>query len=167
MGKTSSSKARARKWLFRKRIGRGRLVKDKDLWSQAFSRDLQSAGEKFRAIGDIESGLKVVIVDQLAHELDLPATAIRTLARISPSTFGRRQKAGVLSPEESDRVYRLKSVIQKATDFYEGNAAAARKWLHTPAPALGGVRPISMLVNDAGVREVESLLGRLEYGVFT
>jgi putative toxin-antitoxin system antitoxin component (TIGR02293 family) len=136
-------------------------------WSEIFSNELTSAGKQFKAVSAIESGLKVATVDEIAGELNLPALAIREIARISPSTFSRRQKSGVLSPEESDRVYRLRSVIEKATEFFEGNKNAARKWLNTPAPALGGVRPISMLVNDAGVREVESLLGRLEYGVFT
>lgn len=136
-------------------------------WSKIYSSDLLAAGRKFQAVQSIESGLNVKVVDALAAKLELPAMAIRTLARISPSTFARRQRTGVLSPEESDRVYRLQSVVQKATDFYEGNIEAARRWLCAPAPALDGVRPISILGNEAGVREVESLLSRLENGVFS
>jgi putative toxin-antitoxin system antitoxin component (TIGR02293 family) len=136
-------------------------------WSKIYWNDLVAAGKKFQAMSDIESGLSVKIVDELGDLLELPPMAIRTITRISPSTFGRRQKAGFLSPEESDRVYRLQIVIERVIDFYEGNVEAARRWLNTPAPALGGVRPVSMLGNEAGVREVESLLNRLDQGVFT
>ena len=118
-------------------------------------------------VGRIEAGLKVAVVDQLAADLGLPAAAVRRLAKISPSTFSRRQKAGVLSPEESDRVFRLRLILDKTTAFFEGNQAAARQWLNRPAAALDGLRPLDLLVNEAGVREVEALLGRLEYGVFT
>ena len=125
------------------------------------------AAERFEMVGRIESGLKVVVVDEIATDLALPALAVRRLAKISSSTFNRRQKKGFLSAEESDRIFRLRSIVDKATAFFEGNKAAARDWLNRPAPALGGIRPIDMLINEAGVREVEALLGRLEYGVFT
>jgi putative toxin-antitoxin system antitoxin component (TIGR02293 family) len=151
----------------RRSPSKGGAAKGAPMWSRVFSDELESAGSTFEAIHQIESGLKVAVVDEIASELELPAVAIRQLARISSSTFSRRQNTGVLSSEESDRIYRIRSVIAKATGFFEGNKAAARQWLSTPAPALGGVRPISLLVNDAGVREVEALLGRLEYGVFT
>ncbi len=118
-------------------------------------------------VGRIESGLDVVVLDRIASDLMLPAAAVRKLAKISSSTFSRRQKAGRLSSEESDRAFRLQSIVDKATAFFEGNKAAARGWLNRPAAALDGLRPLELLVNEAGVREVESLLGRLEYGVFT
>jgi putative toxin-antitoxin system antitoxin component (TIGR02293 family) len=164
---TKSVKVRKSKPITTGTRGPGGVQNTQGQWSKIYSSDLLAAGRKFQAVRSIESGLNVKVVDVLADKLELPAMVIRTLARISPSTFARRQQAGVLSPEESDRVYRMQSVVQKATDFYEGNIEAARRWLCAPAPALGGVRPLSMLGNEAGVREVESLLSRLEYGVFT
>jgi putative toxin-antitoxin system antitoxin component (TIGR02293 family) len=124
-------------------------------------------GGSFNLVEQIESGLKVGVVDQVARDLRVPAATVRKLAKISSSTFSRRQKTGFLSSEESDRIFRLRSAIERTTGFFEGNKAAARQWLKQPAVALDGVRPIEMLVNEAGVRAVEALLSRLEYGVFT
>ena len=118
-------------------------------------------------VGRIESGLPVGIVEQVARDLGLPAAAVRRLAKISSSTFSRRQKLGHLSAEESDRIFRLREIVGRTTDFFEGDKPAARVWLNRPAPALGGLPPLALLVNEAGVRQVEALLGRLEYGVFT
>ena len=69
---------------------------------------------RFALVRRIETGLDVVVVvvDELARDLELPALAVRKLAKISSSTFNRRQKAGVLSAEESDRVYRLRLILE-------------------------------------------------------
>lgn len=125
------------------------------------------SGKALALVGRIEAGLKVGIVDEIARDLAIPAASVRKLAKISSSTFSRRQKAGHLSAEESDRVYRLRSIVDKTTEFFEGDKPAARHWLSRPAVALDGVRPIDLLVNEAGVRAVDALLGRLDYGVFT
>ncbi len=40
-------------------------------------------------------------------------------------------------------------------------------WLRQPQFALGGRVPLEMLHTEAGTREVEDLLGRIEYGVIS
>ncbi|MEQ1604365.1 MAG: MbcA/ParS/Xre antitoxin family protein [Pyrinomonadaceae bacterium] len=52
-------------------------------------------------------------------------------------------------------------------ELFEGDEASAIKWLNSPRPVLGGVTPLEMSKTDAGLREVENLIGRLEHGVFT
>lgn len=46
-------------------------------------------------------------------------------------------------------------------------SAAARAWLSTPAPALANRTPVEVAATDVGAREVESLIDRLEHGVFS
>jgi putative toxin-antitoxin system antitoxin component (TIGR02293 family) len=48
-----------------------------------------------------------------------------------------------------------------------GERAKASRWLHKPNRALGGVSPLSLLDTDLGTREVEQILGRIEYGVYS
>jgi putative toxin-antitoxin system antitoxin component (TIGR02293 family) len=43
----------------------------------------------------------------------------------------------------------------------------AAQWLKTPNRALRGVRPLDQLDTDPGVREVEDILGRISYGVYS
>ncbi|HEX8323486.1 MAG TPA: antitoxin Xre/MbcA/ParS toxin-binding domain-containing protein [Tepidisphaeraceae bacterium] len=120
-----------------------------------------------KAFESIENGLATAFVDYVADLIDVPQSTVLSLTRISTSSFARRKTSGLLSSEESDRVYRLKLIADKTLDFFEDNHEAAGRWLKTPAPALRGFKPLDLLVNEAGVREVEALLGRLEHGVFT
>ena len=42
----------------------------------------------------------------------------------------------------------------------------ARKWLFSPQVGLGGAVPLEYAETEVGAREVENLLGRIEYGVY-
>lgn len=48
-----------------------------------------------------------------------------------------------------------------------GDEEKAVEWLQTPNRALGGERPLDQLDTDVGAREVEDLLGRIAYGVYS
>lgn len=92
---------------------------------------------------------------------------IADLVSISERTLSRRKERGRLDPEESDRLLRVARVFAKALELFDGDASAARNWLHTPARALGGERPIDLARTDLGSREVEALVDRIEHGVLT
>ncbi|MBI4579681.1 MAG: DUF2384 domain-containing protein [Planctomycetes bacterium] len=93
--------------------------------------------------------------DKIAHFVQIPR---RTLVR--------RECEGRLRPDESDRVLRASTVFDKAVDLFEGNPDAARKWLQTPQPGLGGEIPLDFATTEVGAREVEQLIDRIEDGVF-
>ncbi|MFC7738719.1 antitoxin Xre/MbcA/ParS toxin-binding domain-containing protein [Roseomonas sp. GCM10028921] len=42
----------------------------------------------------------------------------------------------------------------------------ARGWLFSPVPALGWKRPIDLLATNKGARQVCTLIGQIEYGVY-
>lgn len=48
-----------------------------------------------------------------------------------------------------------------------GDETKALLWLNTPNRALSGVQPMDLLDTDAGSREVENVLGRIAYGVYS
>jgi putative toxin-antitoxin system antitoxin component (TIGR02293 family) len=48
-----------------------------------------------------------------------------------------------------------------------GEEEKAGEWLRTPNRALGGERPLDLLDTDVGAREVEDVLGRIAYGVYS
>jgi putative toxin-antitoxin system antitoxin component (TIGR02293 family) len=96
---------------------------------------------------------------------DLPWEQVAHFVAIPERTLARRQHAGKLRPEESDRVWRACAIFDMAVDLFEGDAAAARRWLVTPQSGLGGEIPLELAATEVGAREVENLIGRLEYGV--
>jgi putative toxin-antitoxin system antitoxin component (TIGR02293 family) len=88
--------------------------------------------------------------------------------RVIPErTFGRRLAKGEpLKPAEADAIGRLLRVAEEAEKTF-GEADFARKWLNYPNPALGDRIPIEMAETDAGAREVETVLTRIAYGVYS
>jgi len=85
---------------------------------------------------------------------------------ISRSTLVRRRKSGRLDMQESDRLLRYARLYARALTVLQ-NEGAARDWLKQPARALSFVTPLTFAETEAGAREVEALLGRIEHGVFS
>lgn len=70
-----------------------------------------------------------------------------------------------LSPEQSDRIARLARVTAHAQRAF-GDPVAALEWLRTRNPALGDETPLRLLRTGSGANLVESVLTRIEYGVY-
>jgi len=86
--------------------------------------------------------------------------SLRTLQR------SRTDPGRALSPDQSGRAWKFAEVLSLATDVL-GSQELAERWLDQPALALEGHRPIDLMSTPAGVELVETLLRRLEYGVYT
>lgn len=122
-----------------------------------------AAGE---TVERIRSGLPMVEFSVLQDLLGLSAEALAQHLAISRSTLVRRRKSGRLDMQESDRLLRYARLYARAQAVLQ-DEAAARDWLKQPARALDFVTPLTFAETEAGAREVEALLGRIEYGVFS
>jgi putative toxin-antitoxin system antitoxin component (TIGR02293 family) len=71
-----------------------------------------------------------------------------------------------LTPVESDRLYRLARLAALAEEVFE-DLDRAREWLRQHQRGLGDRAPLDLMRTEVGAREVEDLLGRIEYGVFS
>ncbi len=92
--------------------------------------------------------------------------SLRTVARRRVVSQKENKPAARLSPVESDRLYRFARILALAKDVFESREDAI-EWLNSGQYGLGGAVPINMLQTDAGTREVEELLLRIEYGVIS
>jgi putative toxin-antitoxin system antitoxin component (TIGR02293 family) len=119
-----------------------------------------------KLIEAIRIGLPVQELDALQTSLDVPMDKLAPRLGISKATLHRRKAQGRLAPEESDRVLRFARLMGKAAEVMEGEAAA-RRWLSSPQVGLGGAVPLDYAETEVGAREVEDLLGRIEYGVYS
>ena len=81
---------------------------------------------------------------------------------ISPSALSR---SNTLKASVSERVFRISALFQKTLEVV-GDKQEARHWFTTPKKALGGKTPFEYAGTEVGAREVEDLLGRIEYGVY-
>ncbi|MCL7944658.1 MbcA/ParS/Xre antitoxin family protein [Marinobacter sp. ATCH36] len=57
--------------------------------------------------------------------------------------------------------------IAESLELFEGDEAAAERWLHSPIRGLGYKTPAELIETPEGVDQVRTLIGRLEHGVFT
>ena len=87
---------------------------------------------------------------------------------MSQRTFQRSKltPAKPLNREQSGRAWKFAEIVAKAMEVF-GSQEEALAWLERPALGLEQRRPIDLLSTTAGVKLVEDLLGRLEYGVYT
>jgi putative toxin-antitoxin system antitoxin component (TIGR02293 family) len=104
-------------------------------------------------------------IDRLANKLDVADFVILDVSGISERTFHRRQQQGEsLTPEETDRILRIARVAGEAERVF-GDAEKSRRWLARDNAVLGAA-PLSLLATDAGSRDVESELLRIDWGDF-
>lgn len=114
---------------------------------------------------EIVRGVPAKRVQDLIDRGVLPAKAVYRV--IPERTFKRRlANRETLKPAESDAVARLLRVTEAAIRAF-GDADFARRFLRLPNPALGDRIPNELAETDAGAREVEVILGRIAYGVYS
>jgi putative toxin-antitoxin system antitoxin component (TIGR02293 family) len=115
----------------------------------------------------VREGLPVKALLLLAERLDIRQAEISEKIGIPKRTLTRRlTQHSRLTAAESDRAVRLAQVYSNAAETL-GDGEKAAAWLKTPNRALRGGRPLDQLDTDPGVREVEDVLGRIAYGVYS
>ena len=68
--------------------------------------------------------------------------------------------------ERADVSERWQQIITRAEEVF-GNPEKAHRWLRKPNRALGGRVPVDLVASENGTRDVETILGRIEYGVYS
>jgi putative toxin-antitoxin system antitoxin component (TIGR02293 family) len=117
-------------------------------------------------IRQIQKGLRFSELETLQNSIDMPFEQLAAKLCISRSTLQRRKAAGRLSPDESDKVMRLSRLLEHATNVF-GDIEKARAWLKFPQRGLGGAVPLDYAETEVGAREVDNLLGRIDYSVYS
>ncbi len=113
----------------------------------------------------IEDGLPVAAVAHIIKSGLLSSDEV--FHHVLPRrTYGRRKKARRLSPAESDRLARIARIVAFANDVF-GDPRKAHKWLRRPNRVLGGRVPLDLVDSDVGVRLVETILLRIQHGVYS
>jgi putative toxin-antitoxin system antitoxin component (TIGR02293 family) len=124
-----------------------------------------SASNSAELIQQVERGFSFKTLHTLESRSGLPGAALAGLVGIPERTLARRKSKGKFTPEESERLLRLGTVFEQAVELFEGDRAAALRWLSAPRKALEGKTPLAYARTELGAREVEDLIGRLEHGV--
>lgn len=113
----------------------------------------------------IEEGLSAGVIDRIKKALGIPDRQLSATLGLSARTMTRLRKSKRRLPlPVGDRLYRLARTFTLAMDVLE-DPDRARTWLHSPQVGLNNRIPLDVLATEAGAREVEHLLRRIDLGV--
>lgn len=131
----------------------------------SFSREVDHRDRIDRARRGVTVGEAVRIM----RTWSIPVARFAAILGCSERQWGRLRagaSGALLSPAASDRLLRARRVLDQAGAVFEDERDTVR-WLSLPNDALSGESPLSLLDTDAGVRLVEVVLTRVEFGVYS
>lgn len=149
------------------------MAKENDIWRPPAVEEPAAAYEHYGFSTDvstliqrIKEGLSFKAFARLQQVLALTELQLASVLRIPASTLARRKKEGRLASDESERLLRVGRLFDLAVGTF-GDSAAAQHWLNAPRSVLDGETPLERAETEPGARQVEALLGRLEFGVYS
>lgn len=131
-----------------------------------------SLGRKIKSTLDLDKlireGFPYKAGNHVRGLLNLPLPVFAGIIEVSERTLARVRKSPNqrLSTISSDRLYRLARIYSIACEVLEDDEKA-KEWLRHHQVGLGGKTPLDLLHTEAGAKEVEDLLWRIEYGVIS
>ena len=127
----------------------------------------RGAGSLHDLSGAAREQLTFADLERFRNELAQTRAEFSSMINVSERTLARhaadikRRVAGDIA----DRAVRL-ARIHALAEFVLEDDRVGRDWLARPQPGLGGRRPNDLLSSEFGAREVETLLDRIEHGVY-
>jgi len=127
----------------------------------------RSPGSVQEWVEALRQGLPAASALAFKQVMHLTGEELAELLGVSPRTVHRWTTGHArLDLVTGDRLVRAARLFTLACLVLEDEEAAAR-WMRMPQKALDGGIPLKLAATDVGARAVETLLGRMELGVFT
>jgi len=115
---------------------------------------------------EIKRGFRSQVFVSFKANTRLPNSVLSRILGVSARTIDRLvvvKGATRIKPAVSDRLYRTAKVVALAEEVFEDRDQALR-WLSSKQRGLGDRMPFDLVETEAGTREVEEELQRIEHG---
>ncbi len=123
------------------------------------------AGKIAHPVEAIREGFPYDFYETFQAKLQLPEEQLARLLSVTPRTLRRRRRERRrLSHEESDRLWLVAQVFERATETF-GSEDRARRWLTRPHRLLGGESPIEHMDTTAGIDRVHYILHQIDHSM--
>lgn len=124
-----------------------------------------AAASSVAEIAVIRRGYAWPVAHKLQDELGLTDPRFASFLGMSSRTIARLRKSQRrLDTVASDRLYRLRHIIDLAAEVFE-DRGSAMNWLKEEQPGLQYKAPLDILDTEPGFRAVETLLLQIDYAV--
>lgn len=115
----------------------------------------------------VEEGLPAKGLDRVKKRLNLSEVELSHVLAVSKKKlYLLRNESVRLKLAVGDRLARMARIAVLAEAVLESRESAEH-WLRTEQVGLGGEVPLDLIRTEVGAREIERLLGRIEYGVLS
>ncbi len=112
-------------------------------------------------------GLTKASLDALVSFLGMPRKAfVEGILDMSVKTVERKKGDDRLDRHTSSHLIEIAKVVEHAMEVFE-DEEKVRDWLATPNRALNGMRPLELFHMPTGLALVDTVLGRIEEGVYS
>jgi putative toxin-antitoxin system antitoxin component (TIGR02293 family) len=115
-------------------------------------------------VSQIREGLPYSALESLGSRMQATNAELAQMLGVSVRMLGQRRRGGVLSSKESERLFRVACVIERAMDVFDDQDNAL-DWMSSPIIVLRSATPFSLLDTDIGGQIVMTTLGRIQHGI--
>lgn len=112
-----------------------------------------------------QKGVSKKVAEEVAANLGLTIYEFAPYLHISSRTLSRYQSDDLLDTPVSEHILFLKRLIREADELFTKEQFI--RWLNSEIRALDFIKPITLLNTIFGINMVESLIGRIKYGVYS
>lgn len=122
---------------------------------------------EFDMIALSNEGITKISVESLVSYLGISKKAFaESILDTSIKTIERKQDTDRLGKQISSMVIEIAKVIEHALAVFE-DEEKVKRWLNSPIRALRYQKPIELLDTSIGIKMVDNILGRIEWGVYS
>ena len=115
--------------------------------------------------GEIRAGLPYSDLTSVMEILSLTNEEAAEILLISTRTLARRRIEGRLTQEESDRLVRVRNLVEDAQNAFAGDLKCAVEWLKAEKTLLVGESPLKHADTEPGRKAVRDMLGVIRFNM--
>ncbi len=134
---------------------------------------LREAAEKpeskmtsFEKIGLIKEGISKKDLENLKQKADLDYNQLAKILLVARATLINRKGKEKFDMSLSEKIVGVADIYSYGYEVFE-EESRFNTWMFRPNQALGGSAPYDLLDNQYGREEIKSLIGRINYGVYS
>lgn len=126
----------------------------------------ESQMTSFEKIGMIRKGISKKDLENLKEKAGLDYNQLSKVLSVARATLINKKGSDKFDIDISEKIVSVADIYSYGYEVFE-DERRFNDWIFHPNRALGGVSPYDLLDNQYGRDEVKSLIGRIDYGVYS